>query len=102
MNYFIRISNEVYEEIEKVSYEYEVARTGYGELFEDRLFEMLRALEKNPFHGRKEIIEGIEFRVVPFPHRKPRFPYLIIYEILEKQKQVDIIQIVHSSSNWLK
>ena len=24
-----------------------------------------------------------------------RFPYLIIYEILYKQKQMDIIQIVH-------
>ncbi len=71
---------------------YDAPRAGLGDEFIDEPFATFDALEVNPLlHCRKHPIRNIRWR---YPKR---FPYRIIYEVIQEQRLVIIAAIIHAA-----
>ena len=100
MTYFIRITDLAWERVEVYSEYYEKARKGYGEQFEDKLYERILSLQGNPFQGFQELVGKSKVRIVRFPLKKPKFHHVIIFKIDEIQQIITILDIPHTSTDW--
>lgn len=78
MKYSLLIKQEALEDLQDAFDYYEEQRKGLGKLFLDSVQECMNRLEKNPLHFQ---IKKKTFReaVVKI------FPYLIIFEVIEKE-----------------
>ena len=79
------------EYLDSVSW-YEQAKTGLGEQFIQELEAMLDKIEQNPFLfqvKRKRLREG----------KLRSFPYIIVYTVNSRKKEILILAVFHTSRN---
>ena len=81
---------------------YENAKLGLGEEFRRQLLKRVNTFQLMPFQGRMhKLPDGQEIQITPFPtHIKPKFKHVIIFKVNERQKEVIILNIPHTSTNW--
>jgi toxin ParE1/3/4 len=91
MGYKIQFRKSALQEIENALDYYLSISPNVGFLFDKDLENALKILMKNPFFE----IKIKNYRVLPLS----KFPYIIIYKILEGTKIVDIVSIFHTSQN---
>ena len=90
MSYNLIIKEEAVEDIQNVYEYYEYCKTGLGERFLIILEEYLDTVQKHPLHYQ---IKRKTFREAPIRV----FPYLIIYEIVDKN--VIVYAVFNTSRN---
>ena len=70
---------------------YDEQKAGLGERFEAELNEILETLEANPFfQNRYETIRCLPLK---------KFPFMVHFSVAEKQKQVVVYAVFHTSLN---
>lgn len=80
------------EDIREAAEWYDTQRAGLGDEFIEEVLTVLDALEVNPLlHCRRHPTKNIRWR---YPER---FPYRVIYEVLEEQQLVVIAAVVHAA-----
>lgn len=86
---------------DSISY-YEDAKAGLGEEFRKQLLQRVTIFQLMPFQGSKHTLtDGQEIRITPFPsHVKPKFKHVIIFKVDEGPREVVILSIPHTSTNW--
>src|SRR5271170_5355622 len=98
MSWCIRSRPEVEQEIAAAAAWYEERQPGLGDVFIREAQATYRAITENPFlNSRKHPGKPIRWR------RTGRFPYRIIYELLDVDKSVVVIAVLHSArhdSKW--
>lgn len=73
---------------------YETQRAGLGDEFIEELLAVFAALEKNPLlNCRQHPTKNIRWR---YPKR---FPYRVIYEVIEDKRLVIIAAVIHAVRN---
>lgn len=72
---------------------YEEKRKGLGRRFVGEVNGILQRIRKAPYHFQVRFSEV--FRFAPLK----KFPYLIVYKILEEEKIVIVNAVFHSSKN---
>jgi toxin ParE1/3/4 len=71
---------------------YEVLQTGLGAEFVREVIEVWDALAENPLlNSRRHSLKNIRWR---YPER---FPYRVIYEVIEADKTVIIAAVLHAA-----
>lgn len=79
---------------------YDAQQTGLGDEFIDEVLEVFDALEVNPLlHCRRHPTKNIRWR---YPNR---FPYRVIYEVIEDEHLVIIAGVIHAARHhqvWRK
>jgi len=100
MNWRVVVRPEVECDIARAAAWYEVREEGLGTIFREEVIQVLDALAENPLiycerHPRKDV----RWR---YPER---FPYRVIYEVLESEGTVVVAAVVHAARHdrqWLK
>lgn len=92
MIYVSVLSERAYSELLEAWQWYEERQEGVGDRFKEYVFSSLNQLEKNPLIGirRKRSFRELTVKV---------FPYLIIYRIEHKTRQIYVDSIFHTSRN---
>lgn len=91
MGYKIQFRKSAIQDIETALDYYLLISPNVGYSFDKDLEYALQIFMKNPFFE----IKIKNYRVLPLS----KFPYIIIYKILEDTKIVDIVSIFHTSQN---
>jgi len=92
MSWRVVIRPEVEEDIAEASLWYESRQAGLGAEFVEEVIRVWDSLEENPFlNSRRHPVKNIRWR---YPQR---FPYRIIYEILEAEQTVIIAAVLHAA-----
>jgi plasmid stabilization system protein ParE len=99
-NWRVVVRPEVERDIAKAAAWYELREEGLGTMFREDVIQVFDALTENPLiycerHPRK----NVRWR---YPER---FPYRVIYEVLETEGTVVVAAVVHAARHdrhWLK
>jgi toxin ParE1/3/4 len=79
---------------------YDTQRSGLGDEFVEEILAVFDALETNPLlHCRRHPLKNIRWR---YPKR---FPYRVIYEVIEEKQLVIIAAVLHAARHdrvWLR
>jgi plasmid stabilization system protein ParE len=71
---------------------YDAQRAGLGDEFIEEVLEVLDSLETNPLlHCRQHPTKNIRWRY------SERFPYRVIYEVLEDERLVVVAAVIHAA-----
>ncbi len=71
---------------------YDTQRSGLGDEFTEEILSVFDALEENPLlHCLRHPTKNIRWR---YPKR---FPYRVIYEVIEEKKMVIIAAVLHAA-----
>jgi len=71
---------------------YDTQRAGLGDEFVEEVLAVFDALEVNPLlHCRRHPTKNIRWR---YPER---FPYRVIYEVIEEEKLIVIAAVIHAA-----
>jgi len=89
MNYKIELFPDAIEEIDESAYWYEKCVVGLGKDFIEAVYNSFDSIALNPLAYPKKKGYG-EFLV-------KRFPFLIIYEFLEKEDLINVLHVFHTS-----
>lgn len=92
MSYVSVLSERAHKELITAWGWYEERQSGLGDRFKDAVFKKLRQVEIDP-------VKGLQRK---YPYREiivKVFPYLIIYRIEQKNKQIFVHSIFHTSRN---
>ena len=92
MSYRIEFHPLASEELDDAYQWYEDRSRGLGSRLIEKVEEALSILSNQPYSRGKKLREYREFRI-------DTFPYLLVYEVLEKQKLVFISYVFHTSRN---
>jgi len=91
---------EVEQDVVESALWYEAQRSGLGREFIEELIQIWDSLEENPFlNSRRHPLKNIRWRY------SKRFPYRVIYEILEAEQTVFIAAVLHAARHdrhWRK
>lgn len=71
---------------------YEQVQIGLGDRFRNELFKTVQIIANNP----------VQYAIRKSPYREALievFPYLIIYQVIEKKNKIAIVSVFHSSRN---
>ena len=91
MNYRVELFPAAIEEIDESAYWYEKRVEGLGRDFIDVIYKSFDVIARTPLaYPRKK-----NYRVFVVK----RFPYLIVYEILENEGVINVLHVFHTSRN---
>jgi mRNA-degrading endonuclease RelE of RelBE toxin-antitoxin system len=91
MNYRVELFPAAIKEMDESAYWYEKCVDGLGEDFINIVYKSFGVIALNPLaYPKKKSYR--EFLV-------KKFPYLIIYEISEKKRVINVLHVFHSSRN---
>ena len=100
MSWQVVLRPEVYSDIAKAENWYEARKQGLGIEFREAVISVFDALVENPFlNARQHPQRNIRWR---FP---PRFPYRVVYEVIETDGIVVIAAVIHAARHerhWKK
>ncbi len=92
MSWRVVVRPEVEEDIAEAAAWYEAREDGLGAQFREEVIQVFDALAGNPLlNCRRHPRRNIRWR---YPER---FPYRVIYEVLEEQKVVVIAAVLHAA-----
>ncbi len=92
MNWRVEFRPEVERDIAEATTWYEDRRAGLGAEFIEEVFRICDALGDNPLlNSRRHPAKNIRWR---YPDR---FPYRIIYEVLEAERTVIVAAVLHAA-----
>jgi mRNA-degrading endonuclease RelE of RelBE toxin-antitoxin system len=92
MNWQVVLRPEAQEDIIQAAAWYEGQGDGLGTEFREAVFEVLDELTVNPFlNCRQHARRHIRWRY----HK--RFPYRVLYEIIEEEKTVVVAAVIHAA-----
>jgi plasmid stabilization system protein ParE len=100
MSWQVVVRPEVEHDVSKAAAWYDLQAEGLGAIFREEIIQVFDALTENPLiycqrHPRK----NIRWR---YPDR---FPYRVIYEVLETERNVVVAAVLHAARHdrhWLK
>ncbi len=92
MNYLLSIRDKAINELEESYNYYEEQQVGLGENFADEVFNEISYIQEHPLHFRKFIKNYRQLKV-------NRFPFLIVYELIESKNEVVVVSVFHTSRN---
>jgi plasmid stabilization system protein ParE len=92
MNYLLSIRDKAINEIEESYKYYEEQQVGLGENFVSEVFNEISYIQEHPLHFRKVIKNYRQLKV-------NRFPFLIVYELIESENEVVVVSVFHTSRN---
>ncbi len=92
MNYEIIFESRATRELFEEWIWYEERQAGLGDKFENEVYKRIEQIKQNPerYPSRKKAFRESKIK---------RFPFLIIYKILEEEKIIFITSIFHTSRN---
>ena len=92
MSWQIVVRPEVERDLAEAADWYEAQRPGLGSEFLQEVFHVWNALQENPFlNARRHPAKNIRWR---YPER---FPYRVIYEVIESEKIVVVAAVLHAA-----
>ena len=92
MAWRVRVRPEAQSDIFEAARWYESKSTGLGKMFVEEVLTVLDALTSNPLlSSRRHPTKDIRWR---YPER---FPYKVIYEVLERDKTVVVAAVLHAA-----
>lgn len=92
MKWQVVIRSRVQEDVAEAAAWYEARREGLGLEFREEVIVVFDALADNPFlNSRRHPTRNIRWR---YPER---FPYRVLYEILEEERTVIIAAVLHAA-----
>jgi toxin ParE1/3/4 len=92
MKWRIGVRPEVEQDILNAVTWYEEKREGLGDEFREEVIRVLDSLENNPFlNSRRHPQKHIRWR---YPDR---FPYRVIYEVIEDEHSVVVAAVIHAA-----
>ena len=92
MNWAVEFRPEVEHDITEAAAWYEARQPGLGAEFAEEVIRVWRALEMNPLlNSRRHPRKNIRWR---YPER---FPYRVIYEVLEAEHVVVVAAVLHAA-----
>jgi len=92
MNYSYIVRDEAVQELVDAVIWYEEQKEGLGVQFKEKFFSKLELICRYPLHYKasyKKFHEALT----------DQFPFLIVYDVNEKTKQITVIAIFHTSRN---
>jgi plasmid stabilization system protein ParE len=90
--YFFQLTDQAQENIDQAFEWYDRQRLGLGDEFYDYLQQALNHLTENPF-----IYAPYRTRYRKMPLR--RFPYSVIYQVMEAEQTVIVIAVLHQKQD---
>jgi toxin ParE1/3/4 len=92
MNWRVEFAQGVESDVAEAAEWYETRQPGLGARFVEEIIQVWDALEENPFLGsRRHPTKNIRWRY------SDRFPYRIIYEVLEAKQTVRVAAVLHAA-----
>lgn len=92
MNWRIRLRPDVHDDISRASAWYEAQRDGLGGEFREAVIRVFDELVDNPLlNCRQSPRKNIRWR---YPQR---FPYRVIYEVIETERTVVVAAVLHAA-----
>ena len=92
MSWRVVIRPEVEKDVVEASLWYESRQHGLGAEFVEEIIRVWDRLEENPFlNSRRHLTKNIRWRY------SERFPYKIVYEVIETEQTVVIAAVLHAA-----
>jgi toxin ParE1/3/4 len=92
MKWRVELRPEVEQDVAEAAAWYDSKQSGLGQEFVREIIHVWDGLEENPFlASRRHPVKNIRWR---YPDR---FPYRVIYEVVEGQKSVLIAAVIHAA-----
>ena len=92
MNWLVEFRPEVEQDMAEAAAWYEARQAGLGGEFVEEVIQVWRALGENPLlNCRRHPTKNVRWR---YPER---FPYRIIYEVLEAERKVVVAAVLHAA-----
>jgi len=92
MSWRVVVRPEIEQDLTRAADWYDQREEGLGERFIEEVLQVFEALATNPLlRSRRHPRKNIRWR---YPER---FPYRVIYEVLEREKSVIIAAVVHAA-----
>ena len=92
MNWIVEFRPEVEQDMAEAAAWYEARQAGLGREFVEEVIQVWRALGENPLlNCRRHPTKNIRWR---YPER---FPYRVIYEVLEAERMVVVAAVLHAA-----
>lgn len=92
MNWLVEFRPEVEQDMAEAAAWYEARQEGLGSEFAEEVIQVWRALGENPLlNCRRHPTKNVRWR---YPER---FPYRIIYEVLEAERKVVVAAVLHAA-----
>ena len=92
MNWLVEFRPEVEQDMAEAAAWYEARQEGLGSEFTEEVIQVWRALGENPLlNCRRHPTKNVRWR---YPER---FPYRIIYEVLEAERKVVVAAVLHAA-----
>jgi plasmid stabilization system protein ParE len=92
VNWIVEFRPEVEQDMAEAAAWYEARQAGLGREFVEEVIQVWRALGENPLlNCRRHPTKNIRWR---YPER---FPYRVIYEVLEAERMVVVAAVLHAA-----
>lgn len=92
MNWIVEFRPDVEQDMAEAAAWYEARQAGLGREFVEEVIQVWRALGENPLlNCRRHPTKNIRWR---YPER---FPYRVIYEVLEAERMVVVAAVLHAA-----